>query len=222
MSEEIAVLSKELAEVIANPSFATLDSSLRQGKHIGSENLELFALLVDYQTALEDFYRKYNVELVKAPENFFYLRPKSTTLIARSTMTEYDMLVGKTLCYLYLSPERLAQNSVFDFEEILSELVSLCDQKLLLKLINPRATGTDLDMDKVRDKVRPAVNRLAKIGMLTKVGDRNSQKYVINEAVFRFGSDVRSDDNEAMRQKLFESGEATTHKVIDEMESDDE
>ncbi len=48
------------------------------------------------------------MELIRAPEGFFYLRPRSTTLIPRSVLSELDMMVGKILCYLYLSPERLA------------------------------------------------------------------------------------------------------------------
>ncbi len=64
---------------------------------------------MDFQAELESFYRRYHVELIRAPEGFFYLRPKASTLIARSAMSEMEMLVGKVLCYLYLSPERLAQ-----------------------------------------------------------------------------------------------------------------
>ncbi|WP_255964795.1 chromosome partition protein MukE, partial [Klebsiella pneumoniae] len=63
---------------------------------------------------LEEFYARYNVELIRAPEGFFYLRPRSTTLISRSVLSELDMMVGKILCYLYLSPERLAELLLLD------------------------------------------------------------------------------------------------------------
>lgn len=63
---------------------------------------------MDFQEYLEEFYARYNVELIRAPEGFFYLRPRSTTLIPRSVLSELDMMVRKILCYLYLSPERLA------------------------------------------------------------------------------------------------------------------
>lgn len=42
-------------------------------------------------------YARYNVELIRAPEGFFYLRPRSTTLISRSVLSELDMMVGKIL-----------------------------------------------------------------------------------------------------------------------------
>ncbi len=47
---------------------------------------------MDFQEYLEEFYARYNVELIRAPEGFFYLRPRSTTLIPRSVLsgTGYD------------------------------------------------------------------------------------------------------------------------------------
>lgn len=68
---------------------------------------------MDFQEYFEEFYSRYNVELIRAPEGFFYLRPRSTTLIPRSVLSELDMMVGKILCYLYLSPERLGERRDF-------------------------------------------------------------------------------------------------------------
>ena len=102
-------MPEELAKAIANPLFPGLDSLLRAGRHVTQDDMDNYALLCDFETDLALFYQRYNVELVKAPEGFFYLRPRSTTLIGRSVLSELDMLVGKVLCFLYLSPERLAQ-----------------------------------------------------------------------------------------------------------------
>ncbi|MDU3078733.1 MAG: chromosome partition protein MukE, partial [Mixta calida] len=78
------VMPLKLAQALANPIFPALDSQLRAGRHIGIEELDNHAFLMDYQEYLEEFYARYNVELVRAPEGFFYLRPRSTTLIPRS------------------------------------------------------------------------------------------------------------------------------------------
>ena len=83
------------------------------------------------------------MELVRAPEGFFYLRPRSTTLIPRSVLSELEMLVGKVLCYLYLSPERLANQGIFSTAELYEELLSLADEAKLLKVVNNRSTGSD-------------------------------------------------------------------------------
>ncbi|STY63653.1 Chromosome partition protein mukE [Mannheimia haemolytica] len=72
-----------------NPIFPELDSQLRAGRHINTEQLDQHVFLMDFQAELESFYRRYHVELIRAPEGFFYLRPKASTLIARSAMSEW-------------------------------------------------------------------------------------------------------------------------------------
>ncbi|EEV24419.1 condesin subunit E [Actinobacillus minor 202] len=211
MTENIQdVISPKLALAIANPIFPQLDSQLRAGRHISLEALDEHAFLMDYQSDLEQFYRRYHVELIRAPEGFFYLRPKATTLIARSAMSEMEMLVGKVLCYLYLSPERLAQQGIFSQDDVYEELLNLADETKLLKAVNPRSTGSDLDKAKLAEKVGGALRRLGRLGMITRVGDQNSKKFVIAESVFRFGADVRAgDDPREAQLRLIRDGEAT-------------
>ena len=93
------VMPVKLAQALANPLFPALDSALRSGRHIGLDELDNHAFLMDFQEYLEEFYARYNVELIRAPEGFFYLRPRSTTLIPRSVLSELDMI-----CLLYTSP----------------------------------------------------------------------------------------------------------------------
>ena len=196
-----------MAQAIANPIFPVLDSQLRAGRHIGLEDLDNHAFLMDFQGELDEFYRRYNVELIRAPEGFFYLRPRSTTLIARSVLSELDMMVGKVLCYLYLSPERLAQEGIFTVTDLYDELLNLADETKLLKLVNNRSTGSDLDRKKLQEKVNTSLNRLRRLGMLVMIGD--SGKFRISEAVFRFGADVRSgDDPREAQLRMIRDGEA--------------
>lgn len=201
-------MSAKLAQALANNLFPELDSQLRAGSHIGVDDLDNHAFLMDFQDELEGFYARYNVELVRAPEGFFYLRPRSTTLIPRSVLSELEMLVGKVLCYLYLSPERLANQGIFSTAELYEELLSLADEAKLLKVVNNRSTGSDLDKQKLLEKTRGALNRLRRLGMITFVAADNSQ-FVIAESVFRFGADVRSgDDPREAQLRLIRDGEA--------------
>lgn len=205
------LISTKLAAAIANPLFPAVDSLLRSGKHIGQEYIDNYAFLGDFQNELDSFYRRYNVELIRAPEGFFYLRPKATTLIARSVLTELEMLVGKVLCYLYLSPERLAQQGIFTVQEVYDELLNLADEAKLLKAINLRASGSDLDKQKLAEKVRAAIGRLRRLGMLHTVGEQNSGKFTISESVFRFGAEVRGgEDLREAQLRLIRDGEAAT------------
>lgn len=201
-------MSAKLAQALANNLFPELDSQLRAGRHIGVDDLDNHAFLMDFQDELEGFYARYNVELVRAPEGFFYLRPRSTTLIPRSVLSELEMLVGKVLCYLYLSPERLANQGIFSTAELYEELLSLADEAKLLKVVNNRSTGSDLDKQKLLEKTRGALNRLRRLGMITFVSADNSQ-FVIAESVFRFVADVRSgDDPREAQLRLIRDGEA--------------
>ncbi|EHD21887.1 MULTISPECIES: chromosome partition protein MukE [Brenneria] len=202
------IMPVRLATALSNTLFPALDSQLRAGRHIGMEELENHAFLMDFQQQLEEFYSRYNVELIRAPEGFFYLRPRSTTLIPRSVLSELDMMVGKILCYLYLSPERLAHEGIFSQQELYEELLSLADENKLLKLVNQRSTGSDLDRQKLQEKVRTSLNRLRRLGMIYFMGS-DSSKFRITEAVFRFGADVRSgDDAREAQLRMIRDGEA--------------
>ncbi|MFJ5359993.1 chromosome partition protein MukE [Pectobacterium sp. CHL-2024] len=198
----------KLATALSNNLFPALDSQLRAGRHIGIEELENHVFLMDFQEVLEEFYSRYNVELIRAPEGFFYLRPRSTTLIPRSVLSELDMMVGKILCYLYLSPERLAHEGIFSQQELYEELLSLAGESKLLKLVNQRSTGSDLDRQKLQEKVRTSLNRLRRLGMIYFMGN-DSSKFRITESVFRFGADVRSgDDAREAQLRMIRDGEA--------------
>ncbi|MBE2894106.1 chromosome partition protein MukE [Spirabiliibacterium falconis] len=212
------VMPVKLSQAIANPLFPAVDSQLRSGKHISVDDLDNHAFLMDFQFELEQFYRRYNVELIRAPEGFFYLRPKATTLISRSVLTELEMLVGKVLCYLYLSPERLAQQGIFSHDDVFDELVNLADETKLLKAVNQRSSGSDLDKQKLAERMRAALNRLKRLGMITTVGDQYSGKFVISEAVFRFGAEVRSGDDPFEAQaRLLRDGEIATPASLEQL-----
>ncbi|MGC9462506.1 chromosome partition protein MukE [Vibrio genomosp. F10] len=203
-------MPENLAKAISNPLFPELDSLLRMGRHVSSDDLDKHALLSDFETELALFYQRYNVELVKAPEGFFYLRPRSTSLINRSVLTELDMLVGKVLCFLYLSPERLAHEGIFTNQELYEELLNLADEKKLMKLVTNRASGSDLDREKLFEKVRTSLRRLRRLGMVINVGETG--KFQISESVFRFGADVRiGDDVRDAQLRLIRDGEAVVH-----------
>lgn len=213
----------KLAQAIANPLFPELDSVLRSGRHIGIDELDNHIFLMDYQYELEQFYLRYNVELIRAAEGFFYLRPRSTTLIPRSVLSELDMLVGKVLCYLYLSPERLAHEGIFSLQELFDELTGLADESKLLRLVNNRSTGSDLDRQKLYDKVKTSINRLRRLGMVFFIIGNDSNKFRINEAIFRFGADVRSgDDIQEAQLRMIRDGEAMqVESALSLMDSDD-
>ncbi len=212
------ILPPNLIKALANPFFPEIDSQLRMGKHICLEQLDFHSFLLDFHHELEEFYRRYQVELIRAPEGFFYLRPRANTLIARSVLSELEMLLGKVLCYLYLSPERLAQQGIFTTQDVFDELLNLADKDKLLKAMNQRSSGSDLDKQKLAEKVRAALNRLRRLGMIITIGDQYSGKFTITEAVFRFGAEVRTGDDALEAQaRLIRDGEAANCQSLAEL-----
>lgn len=145
------VMPVKLAQALANPLFPALDGALRAGRHIGLDELDNHAFLMDFQDYPEEFYARYNVELIRAPEGFFYLRPRSTTLISRSVLSELDMMVGKILLSLS-QPGAPGKRRIFTQQELYDELLTLADESRLLKLVNNRSTGSDLDRQKLQEK----------------------------------------------------------------------
>lgn len=202
----------KLAQALVSSLFPELDSQLRAGRHIGIDDLDNHAFLMDFEQELTAFYARYNVELIRAPEGFFYLRPRSTTLIPRSVLSKLDMMVGKILCYLYLSPERLSNQCIFTAQELFEELLSLADESKLLKFVNQRSTGTDLDKQKLQEKLCTSLNRLRRLGMVHFL-QNDSHRFMITESVFRFGADVRSgDDPQQAQLRMILDGEAMSLK----------
>ncbi|MBU3823214.1 MAG: chromosome partition protein MukE [Candidatus Oceanisphaera merdipullorum] len=202
-----SAIAPRLAQAIANPLFPMLDSQLRTGRHISADELEVHSLLQEYYPELEAFYQRYQVELVRAPEGFYYLRPRSTSEISTSILSELEMLVGKVLCYLYLSPDRLVNEGVFSLIDLQEEVLTLANETALLRMVNQRAGGSDLDRRKLQDKLKSAIRRLRRLGMVSSVGTQD--KFRISEAVFRFAADVRTDeDPRALQLRMIRDGEA--------------
>ncbi len=203
-------LGLRLAQALANPLFPKLDTALRSGRHISADDLDNHSFLLEYHDELESFYARYQAELIKAPESFFYLRPRPSSDIGTSVLSELDMLVGKVLCYLYLSPDRLANEGVFSVADLQEELLNLADEQQLLRMVNQRSGGTDLDKRKLLERMRTSLRRLRRLGMVVSLGQ--SERFRVNEAVFRFGADVRGDeDPREVQLRMIREGEAILH-----------
>lgn len=188
------VVPVKLAQALASPLFPTLDSALRAGHHIGLDELDDHVFLMDFQDYLEEFCVHYNVELVRTPEGFFHLCPRSTTPISCSVLSELDMVVGKILYYSYLGPEHLANEGIFIQQGFYDELPALVDESKLLKLVSNRPTGSNLDHQKPQEKMCAPLSRLCRLGTVRFMG-HDSNKFRITESVFRFGVDVHADDD---------------------------
>lgn len=206
------LMPEKLMMAIANPLFPRMDTQLRQGRHISAEDLELHSFIYEFYDELELYYRRYQSELISAPESFFYLRPKSTSDIATSPLSELDMLVGKVLCYLYLSPERLTNEGIFTLEELQEEIIGLTNEQQLMRMVNTRKQASDLDKQKLVERIGTSLRRLRRLGMLNLIN--GVERFIVNECVFRFAADVRGDeDPREVQLRMIRDGEAIMHNT---------
>lgn len=98
----------------------------------------------------------------------------------------------------------------FTTQELFDELLSLADEKKLMKLVTLRASGSDLDREKLYDKVKTSLRRLRRLGMIVPIGENG--KFRVSESTFRFGADVRAgDDMREAQLRLIRDGEAVIH-----------
>ena len=88
--------------------------------------------------------------------------------------------------------------------------MTLADERQLLRMVNQRSGGSDLDKRKLLEKMRTSLRRLRRLGMLVQLG--SGDKFRVNEAIFRFGADVRSDeDPREVQLRMIREGEAILH-----------
>ncbi|STP78112.1 condesin subunit E [Escherichia coli] len=88
-----------------------------------------------FQEYLEEFTRVITLSLF-AHQKGSSITPTFHHADPSFRLSELDMMVGKILCYLYLSPERLANEGIFTQQELYDELLTLADEAKLLKLVN--------------------------------------------------------------------------------------
>ncbi len=103
------------------------------------------------------------------------------------------MMVGKILCYLYLSPEAPANEGIFTQQGALhDELLTTADESQAAEAgeqsFHRFGSGPP---EAARKNAR--ANRLRRLGMVWFMG-HDSSKFRITESVFRFGADVRAGD----------------------------
>ena len=168
---------QSLADVINDDLFAELDSRLRRGEHIDSRHTHLYAMLQNGEHWLSQHYRRYGVDLTRAQEDFFYLRPNlgSKNLIRSRKIDELGMVLGQLLALYHLDPEQLEGSGWITADTIYERLRMLIDEERLTKLLDRKKLDTQLDRDKGMDVLKRSLRQLARLGMIRLEGIRADQ-----------------------------------------------
>ncbi|AMO56801.1 chromosome partition protein MukE [Endozoicomonas montiporae] len=182
-----------LADIINDDLFAELDSRLRRGEHIDNRHTHFYAMLQNGEHWLMQHYRRYGVDLVRAQEDFYYLRPNlgSKNLIRSRKIDELGMLLGQLLALYHLDPEQLEGSGWITADAIYERLRLLIDEERLAKLLDRKKLDTQLDRDKGMEVLKRSLRQLARLGMIRLEGIRADQIQT-QSPLMRFIEPVRS------------------------------
>jgi len=198
---------RSLEDVVRDETFPAVDLALRRGVHISQDDPEPFAFIADAQAFLEEFYRRYGCELVRSPDQFYYLVPSGDRL-GRRHLSAGEMLVGQALALVYLDPAMLEQGGVVERAQIVSRLSSLVGDVRLVRALNfrRRPSAERVAQEVLRTEIEKAFRSLAGLGFVELVDEVRIR---LRRPVLRFADAVRGLETPvAALERLIREGRA--------------
>lgn len=195
-----------LEDVIRHDAFPEVDSALRAGRHVTSDELDWYDLLHAAAPFLEAHYRRWGLELTYRVEGYYFLTPTRDG-VRRRKLTHAEMLVGQALALLSLDPGTLAARGVVQRGDVLRLLANLVGEEKLGARIHPRRKRENERMaqEALRQELFKAMRSLADLGFCETVGEEGVR---LRSSIMRFADLARGADPRAALEKLVEKGEA--------------
>ncbi len=209
---------QNFSDLITDNLFPELDTRLRRGEHIDARHTQLFNMLRDALPLLEEHYNRYGADLIHAPENFYYLRPNTSSkhLIRSRKLDELTMVTGQVLALYHLDPEQLEGSGWISIDSIYERLRLLLDQDYLCKLLERRKLDTQADREKGLEVLRKAVRQLSRLGMIRLEANQNNRVQT-QSPLMRFIEPVRSAPNSRQAlEKLVQQGYISLDEDIED------
>ncbi|MGI9280969.1 MAG: chromosome partition protein MukE [Endozoicomonas sp.] len=199
---------QSLAEVINDDLFPELDSRLRRGEHIDARHTHLYSMLQSGETWLDLHYQRYGVDLIRAQEDYYFLRPNlgNKNLIRSKKLDELSMILGQLLALYHLDPEQLEGGGWIKADTLFERLRMLVDDERLARLLERRKIDTQLDREKAMDTLKRSLRQLAKLGMIRMEGMK-ADRVQTQPPLMRFIEPVRAGQmTRESLEKLVQSG----------------
>lgn len=164
-----ADLYQNFMDVLADDKFPEVDCMLRQGRHIGAEDIKSHSFLTAAFPLLTTYYKRYSCQLIHANRDvgdYFFLSSYGP-LFGQRKLQPAEMIVGMTLAYLMTSPEFI--NRKVDFETLISNLkLLLSEENYFARLaLRRRLRNVDSSEEKVRKNVATILRRLEALGFVS-------------------------------------------------------
>lgn len=178
-------------DVLADEKFPEVDCMLRQGRHIGSEDIQSYKFLEAAFPLLASYYRRYSCELVHANRDvgdYFFLSSYGN-LFGQRKLQPAEMIVGMTLAYLMTNPEFI--NRKVEIDVLMSNLkLLLSEENYMSRLaLRRRQSSAERSEEKVRKNVATILRRLESMGFVS-FGRGNTEMTVLSP-IQRFLDPIR-------------------------------
>lgn len=180
-----------LLDVFKDDLFPEIDCQLRQGVHIGHEDITAYSFLQETKKFLNEYYSRYRCELVhenKEAAEYFFLSSYGD-LLGKRQLLPSEMVIGMTLAYMLMDPEYMARKIPLD--RLIFTLRGLMGEDDYFSRMAPRHRGKNSENDeqKAEQEVIKRLARLAKLGFL--VWSRTTGEITPKSPIFRFIAPAR-------------------------------
>lgn len=175
-----------LEDVVRDELFPDVDLELRRGRHVDRDDVDRYSFLDEAQRHLEELYRRYRCDLVRA-DGYFYLVPSGERL-GRRTLSPGEMMLGQGLCLLYLDPATLKERGIVERSIVLSRLIGLVGEGRLLQALNFRVTAERVAQEKLRKEADKGLHRLERLGFIDLVDE---DRIHLRHPLLRFADPIR-------------------------------
>lgn len=205
---------RTIGDVVRDPRFSQADVALRKGRHIGLEDVELYAFLEEARPLLDEFYGAYGWDLAAEDAGFYFLLPRGE--LGGAELSTNAMLVGQGCLLLKLDPQTVRSHQRVSRAQLLELLGAVVgEEELARRLTGAKDRRETRRIELVHQKLGGALTELHRLGFLEVRGE----EIVLRSALVRFAEPVRGDGD--WRQRLPDLVRRG-YVVIEGSESDDE
>lgn len=185
----------EIGEAVLDENFPDVDLALRRGRHIDRDDGPWYAFILEAQTVLEEFYRRFGCELVHRTDGYFFLLPTGERL-SRRQLSGPEMVVGQGLALLYLDPKTLESGGIVTRTALLGHLATVMGADNLTAAMGHKRRRNDerVAQQYVRRKVASALRRLALLGFVELLDEEQLR---LRAPLMRFAEPVRGSGSPA-------------------------
>lgn len=177
--------------VFYKPHFPKVDTALRMGCHITTDDFVSHEFVAQNFSELCQFYATYEAALIEHPDGFFFLHTDDGVIPSRN-LPKSCVHIGQLLAHMAREPLITKTRGIVALDQIFQRLSTMFSAELLGKIYAPKAreNGTE---KQIKKEVHRALRILARLNFVT--FEPGMEALFITDAINRFADVARHDNN---------------------------